>query len=88
MVKFGKRFRGYSPSLPVTFFSFLVLFSFFQSCYATPTEADADRVRGRFLILRFYSTFNRDLRGLSDRELFEMSCRSNQVPCEPVLKIL
>lgn len=72
-------------TLPVLLIS---LFFVLSGCYATPTDADVERVQSRFLILRFYAAFDPGMRDLPDKALFQKSCKTNRVQCEPVLEIL
>ncbi len=54
-------------------------------CSAKPTTHDVDRVKQRFLELRFSAPFQPRFRSLSDRELFRMSCEQMRVNCTEVL---
>jgi hypothetical protein len=65
-----------------------LLFIFLAGCYAEPTESDLERVKQQFLVMRFHAPFNNEWNSLSDKELFEKSCKANRVKCGPALDIL
>jgi len=64
------------------------IFLILSACYARPHQADAERVMDEFMNLRFHAPLNAELSGLTDRQLFDMACRSKRVKCDLVLDIL
>lgn len=59
-----------------------------SGCYAKPTEADADRVIQEFMTLRFQAPLNPELSQKTDKEIFELACRSKRVKCDLVKDIV
>lgn len=66
----------------------LPLLFFLQGCYARPGENDLQRVRQQFLVNRFQAPFFRETKGLSDLEIFKMTCDNNRVRSELILEML
>ncbi len=58
------------------------------ACAAEPTAEDVTRVKEQFLVLRFQAPLVAELRHLSDRDLFERSCKNHRVRCDAVLEML
>ena len=67
---------------------YILVGSLALSCYAEPTQEDLERVKRRFLLLRFEAPLSAEYRGKSDAELFQVSCRQNRVRCDDVLELL
>jgi len=61
---------------------------FFGACGADPTPEDVTRIKEQFLVLRFRAPLVAELRHLSDRELFQRSCKNHRVRCEFVLEMI
>ena len=57
-------------------------------CGARPNTDDVERVKQRFLELRFSAPFQARFRSLEDRELFALSCEQMRVKCPEVLELL
>lgn len=55
-------------------------------CGAEPNKGDVERVKQRFLELRFSAPFSPKHRALGDRELFQISCEQMRVRCSQVLE--
>ncbi len=72
----------------ITYLCLLLCLSLSQCSHATPSPDDLVRVKKAFLQLRFNAVFLPNLRDREDKELFEMSCRSNRVNCTEVLQLL
>ncbi|MBL8019700.1 MAG: hypothetical protein JNM27_08560 [Leptospirales bacterium] len=68
-------------------FIFLAL-TLLSSCYAKPNEVDATRVKQEFMNMRFQSPLNPEYASMTDRQLFELACRSKRVKCDKVLEII
>ncbi|MCE9598035.1 MAG: hypothetical protein K8S54_08705 [Spirochaetia bacterium] len=58
------------------------------ACYAKPTDVDAARVKQEFMNMRFQSPLNPEYASMTDRQLFELACRSKRVKCDQVLEIV
>ncbi len=69
-------------------FALLLLTVTMVSCYAEPNTEDLERVKSRFLLLRFQAPLTREYRNLTDKELFELSCAQNRVRCSKVYSML
>jgi hypothetical protein len=67
---------------------FPVLIITLGSCYANPNADDLERVKSRFLLLRFQAPLTKEYKHLNDKDLFELSCSQNRVKCSLVLKML
>ena len=61
---------------------------FLFQCYADPTDADIERVKQQFLVMRFHAPFTEEWRYLSDKELFEQSCKNTRIRCDIAIEIL
>lgn len=66
----------------------VIVFTGIGCQFANPTMEDVDRVKKQFLVIRFNSTFDPELKNLNDRQLFELSCQYNRVRCDRVLNLL
>lgn len=64
------------------------LSAFLGGCSGSPRPEDVERVKQDFLTLRFHSEFSPELKGKSDREIFELSCTQNRVRCSTALEML
>jgi hypothetical protein len=73
---------------PIFTLAFLLLTTTFVGCSADPNETDAERVKEQFLSYRFQATFNPETKDLTDKELFEQTCKANRVNCDKVIEIL
>jgi hypothetical protein len=65
-----------------------LLAAFVGGCSGSPRPEDVERVKQDFLTLRFHSEFSPELKGKSDREIFELSCTQNRVRCSTALEML
>ena len=68
--------------------AFMLVIILLAGCYAEPTDNDLERVKQQFLVMRFHAPFNEEWSGLSDKELFELSCKNNRVKCDLALDTL
>lgn len=66
----------------------ILLVYLFAFCYAEPRESDLDGVTRRFLLLRFIAPFKEDLKDLTDKQLFELSCNEQRVKSYELLILL
>ncbi|MBX7058006.1 MAG: hypothetical protein K1X75_08055 [Leptospirales bacterium] len=70
------------------FLTILIVLLLAAACAAKPQPEDLQRVKKTFLVMRFNAAFDVRLKGLSDRTLFEESCRQNAVRVEETLQLL
>ncbi len=77
-----------SPHRSIVFLAVLLLPILMFGCSSSATDNDALAVRDRFIAARFVAPFRDKLRGLSDKELFQLSCRDMRVSCKKVITIL
>jgi len=66
----------------------ITLLILLAGCYAEPTDNDLERVKQQFLVMRFHAPFNEEWNALSDKELYELSCKNNRVQCDLALDTL